>query len=151
MQCFAAFVDDAAHAMRSLSPVLDAAAGATHCVVVLCPPRLNRRMSRFTPSSARQAWRADWADALKRQLAPALAGAAPAVTVTWEVATGDLPAVARTLRLRHGAGLRLLDARAQRLGRTNPPLVAGQAPVSGRMAAPVAVASSLSLMLALTD
>ena len=151
MQRFAAFVDDTAHALCALMPVLNSAAGHTHCVIVLCAPRLKRRIGRFTNAAARQAWRADWCAQLRGSLAPQLAGLAPALSLEWVQAETPLPSLVRTLRQQHGAALRLLDARCQRLGQVAAPLVAGQAPAPGRVAAPVAVASSLSLMLALAD
>ena len=151
MERFAVCVNDADHAQRVLKPLLASAAGATHCVVVVCVPRLGWRIGRWLAPAARQQWRQDWAAQLSAALAPALALAAPAVSTEWLVASGPLSSVTRGLRQQHGAGLRLVDARRPQPGAVAEPLMAGPAPARARFGAPVAVASSLSLVLALTD
>ena len=151
MERFAVCVNDADHAQRVLAPLLVSAAGAAHCLVVVCAPRLGWRMGRWLAPAARQQWRHDWAAQLRATLAPALALTAPGAAVEWVVAAGPLPGFIRGLRQRHGAGLRLVDARRPHPGAVAEPLVACPELTGRRFGAPVAVASSLSLMLALTD
>lgn len=151
MERFAVCVNDADHAQRVLAPLLVSAAGATHCVVVACAPRLGWRIGRWLAPAARQQWHLDWATQLRVALAPALASAVPGASTEWVVAAGPLPSFIRGLRQQHGAGLRLVDARCARPGTVAEPLVAGPTTARARFGAPVAVASWLSLMLALTD
>ena len=151
MERFAVCVNDADHAQRVLTPLLGSAAGATHCVVVVCAPQLGWRIGRWLTPAARQQWRNDWVAQLRAALAPALALAAPGASTEWVVAAGPLATFTCELRQQHGAALRLVDARRPRPGAVADPLVAGQAQARARFGAPVAVASSLSLVLALTD
>lgn len=155
MERFAVCVDDLDEAQRALAPLLGADGALAHCVLVACPPGLGHRIGRWLTPAMRQQRRADWAADLHRQLAPVLgqaALAAPGVGVEWAVVDRPLPAFIRGLRLQHGAGLRLIDARRRRPGRPNEPMtLSPPAATAGRYAAPVAVASSLSLLLALTD
>lgn len=150
MERLAVCVNDAEQARRTLGPLM-AAAAPMQCLVVLCPPGLGRRVGRWLTEGERQRWRADWAAALRGRLAPQLAQAAPGAHFEWLTAQRPLAEFVRELRRQHGAGLRLLDARRTPVGASLEPMQAGQAPVGGRVAAPVAIASSLSLMLALTD
>lgn len=151
MERFAVCVNDADEARRVLTPLLATAAGPTRCLMVMCPPRLGRRISRWLSAAERQRWADDWAARLQATLAPQLASASSGAVIDWVTARGPLIPFMRNLRQQHGAGLRLLDARQARLGAVAEPMTAEQASAAGRLAAPVAVASSLSLMLALTD
>ena len=154
MERFAVCVDDLEEAQRTLATLLSTEGGPVHCLLVACPPGLGQRIGRWLTPALRQQWRHDWAARLHERLAPVLAQAAqatPAVGFEWVVADRPLPAVIRGLRLQQGAGLRLVDARRQRPGRLNAPMTLDPRAAAARFAAPVAVASSLSLLLALTD
>jgi hypothetical protein len=154
MERFAVCVDDVEEAQRALAPLLGAGSGLAGCVLVACPPGLGHRIGRWLTPAMRRQRRVDWAAALRQQLAPVLdqaARAAPGVALDWTVVDRPLAAFTRDLRLQHGAGLRLIDARRQHPGRPNEPMSVSPSAVGRRYAAPVAVASSLSLLLALTD
>jgi len=151
MEKIAVFVDDVDHARQLLAPLLAQGAEPMHWVVVACAPRLTHRIGKWVSNSNRQQWREHWARALRQKLEPVF-GDAGAPGREWIVARGPLDALSTRLRVRLGADLRLLDARRPKLGVVLPPLLADQAPEPGsRWAAPVAVTSSLSLVLALTD
>jgi hypothetical protein len=153
MERIAVFVDDAGHALGLLRPLLAGDAGnpspPVHWVVVGCAPRLTRHAGRWVSKSARQQWRERWARSLRAALEPGLA-AAGATSIEWLVARGPLDALCERLRRRLGTGLRLLDLRRPKLGHDLEPLT-GEDPRRPRWATPVAVSSSLSLVLALTD
>jgi hypothetical protein len=118
---------------------------------VACPPRLGLRIGRWLSPAVRRQWRHEWAARLAAQLVPALAQAAPGSSIEWVVAFEPLAPLLHGLRLRHGASLALVDARHARVGAVAEAMIAGPTSLGARMAAPVAVASSLSLMLALAD
>ena len=77
------YVDDAAYARQVLEPLTaPATAGTIHWVLVACAPRMTHRISKWVSHSARENWRAKWADKLFAQLQPWLrAEGAPISTV----------------------------------------------------------------------
>jgi hypothetical protein len=147
MEMIAAFVDDAAHALRVLKPL---ASPGTHWVLVGCAPKLTHRVSKWVSHSNREQWRARWAAQLFEQLRPQLPGA----RMDTLVARRPLPEVAQQLQLRHGRGLRLVDARRPRVGHVHEALPADlveAAPMQDRWTVPIAITSGLSLVLTLSD
>ena len=151
MERFAVCLDDADLAHCALAPLLAADCGPAHCLLVICPPGLGRRIGRWLTPALRHQWRDDWAAQFRLRMAPVLAQAAPGVAFDWVVARQPLSIFTRELRGHYGAGLRLIDARRQHPGSLSEPMTASPAATGRRFAAPVAVASSLSLLLALTD
>ncbi len=147
MEKIAVFVDDAAHAAAQLAPFVPAAAARVQWTVVACPPRLTRHIGRWVNEPAREQWQQRWSRALREALAPSF-GAAP---VEWQLARGALPRQVDRLRVRFGADLRVLDLRAPRPGGRLAPLVDTAQAADPRWPVPVAAASGLSLLLALTD
>lgn len=104
------YIDDAVHARQVLGPlVVGAQAGGTHWVLVACAPRMTHRISKWVSNSARENWRAKWADKLFGQLKPWLE--ASGGTVTTVLATGPLPQLQAQLQAEYGAATPVLDAR----------------------------------------
>ncbi|WP_026432132.1 hypothetical protein [Paracidovorax oryzae] len=103
------YVDDAAYAQQILAPLAARAhAPGTHWVVVACAPRMTHRISKWVSHSARENWRAKWADKLFAQVLPWLqAGGA---TITTVLAKGPLPELATELQAEHGSA-QIVDAR----------------------------------------
>ena len=100
------YLDDPAYARQQL-PV--AAVGSpTHWVLVACAPRMTHRISKWVSHSARENWRAKWADKLFDQVIPPLQARGDAVTPV--LAKGPLPELTRLLMAQHGTA-RILDAR----------------------------------------
>ncbi|MFC5496705.1 hypothetical protein ACFPOE_04090 [Caenimonas terrae] len=123
METIIVYLDDAAHAQQQLAPMAVAGAPAAHWVLVACAPRMTRHVSKFVTHSARQNWRAKWADKLFRQVVPHLAARGDAVTAV--LANGPLPELTRQLAARHGAA-RVLDARRPRFGQDLQPVTPEQ-------------------------
>lgn len=147
MEKIAVFVDDAAHAGQLLRPLLAPAAAPVHWVVVGCAPRLTHRIGKWVSHSQRQHWRDHWAREMRRELAPVFGSA----RVDWELARGPLEPLVSRLKSRVGSDLRVLDARRPKLGAAQAPLDGSPQAAGQGWGAPVAVTSSLALMLALTD
>jgi len=126
------YVDDAAHARQVLAPLLaDAQAGATHWVLVACAPRMTHRISKWVSHSARESWRAKWADRLFAQLQPWLDGTCASMSTV--LAKGPLPELLAQLQGEHGAGTPVLDARRPKLQSEPPQAPAAQsAPIVTR-------------------
>ncbi len=152
MEHIAVFINDADHARRTIEPLLAPGGVPTCWLMVMCPPRLTRHAGRWTSQASRARWRADWADRLRSELLPMLPQAAAGERFEWQVARGVLWQTTQRLRSRCGAGLRVFDARRERAGVANEPLLAGAAASPGEQAAaPWLAASTLSLILALSD
>ena len=97
MQSVIVYIDDADHARAVLAPLV-ARAGAAPCrwIVVACAPRMTHRISKWVSHSARENWRAKWADKLFAQVLPWLGRSSTDVTTV--LAKGPLPELAEQLR-----------------------------------------------------
>jgi len=98
------YLDDAAYVQAQLP----AAAVPTHWLLVACAPRMTHRVSKWVSHSARENWRAKWADKLFAQVVPRLQERGD--TVTPILAKGPLPELTRALVAQHGEA-RVIDAR----------------------------------------
>lgn len=149
METIAVFVNDAGHARHVLQPLLQSGQ-PTHWVLVACPPHLTRHVGRWVSGAAREQWRERWAAELFAQLEPELR-AQTGSQVEKMRARRSLVEVSTRLQAKR-AGVRLLDARASRLGQPQEPLTVAQ-PSTQEPAwvGPLAVATTLSAMLVLAD
>ncbi|XAH23279.1 hypothetical protein AAFF27_25430 [Xylophilus sp. GW821-FHT01B05] len=133
------YVDDAAYAQQQLAPLRGSAAHpqAAHWVVVACAPRMTHRISKWVSHSARENWRAKWADKLFGQTLPWLASRGD--TVVPVLAKGPLPELTERL-LSENPGARVLDARRPKFGQDLQPVTDEQPTVSpNRWSVPGAV------------
>lgn len=151
MERLAIFVNDAAYAQRYLEPLLGQQPSAAPCTLVICPPRLTHRIGKFLSNRQRQHWQRHWCQRLQEELT-ALLPTDALKDVDWQVSGSRVTDATTRLRRQHGPALKVLDMRKAQLGQTLGPVEPGQAPKSDdRWQAPVAVTSSLSVVLALVD
>jgi len=142
MEKIIVYLDDAGYAQQQLAPMKAAGAAqgtppATHWVLVACAPRLTHRISKWVSHSARENWRAKWAEKLFGQIVPELHAAGDGVTTV--LAKGPLPELTRKLMSEHSAA-RVLDARRPKFGQDMQPVTADQpATADGRWSVPGAV------------
>src|SRR4051812_7692499 len=118
MENIIVYLDDAAYAQQQLAPMQGAASPqhggmATRWVLVACPPRMTRRIGKWVSHSARENWRAKWAEKLFDRIVPQLRSAGGEVTTV--VANGPLPELTKKLTSQHNAA-RVLDARRPKFG-----------------------------------
>lgn len=134
------YVDDAEYALHQLRPMgSNPASTPTHWILVACPPRMTRHISKWVNHTARQNWRSKWADRLFSQLTPGLTGRADD-RITRVLAHSPLVEMTRSLIEAHGAA-RVLDARRPKFGQDLAPVTAGQPTAQdARWAVPGAVA-----------
>jgi hypothetical protein len=99
------YLDDPAYARQQMSA---GDAGPTHWVLVACAPRMTHRISKWVSHSARENWRAKWADRLFDQVIPPLRARGDDVTPV--LARGPLPELTRLLMAEHGTA-HVLDVR----------------------------------------
>ena len=99
------YLDDPAYARQHMA---DGGDVPVHWVLVACAPRMTHRISKWVSHSARENWRAKWADKLFDQVVPVLRARGDAVTPV--LARGPLPELTRNLMAEHGTA-RVLDVR----------------------------------------
>jgi len=116
------YLDDSAYAQQRM-PATGAA--PTHWVLVACAPRMTHRISKWVSHSARENWRAKWADKLFDQVVPPLRARGDAVTPV--LARGPLPELTRLLMAEHGTA-RVIDVR-----RPKAPEGSGPGPAPGAL------------------
>lgn len=113
------YLDDPAYARQRMpARVVD---GPTHWVLVACAPRMTHRISKWVSHSARENWRAKWADRLFEQVVPPLRARGDDVTPV--LARGPLPELTRVLMAEHGTE-RVIDARRPKTHDGTPPRAA---------------------------
>lgn len=151
MHRIAVFIDDSDHARRVLSPFVQSTIEGTQWVLVGCAPLLPYRVARWLHPDQRSRARADWFAHVQSDLGP-LFRDRQADSLEWHNSAGRVASTFEALRFKHGTSLRILDLRRGRPGRSTPPILTSKrAPGARDWGVPVAVASSLTLMLALTD
>jgi hypothetical protein len=144
------YLDDAAYAQQQLAPMQggDTAARSsrqsTHWVLVACAPRMTQHISKWVSHSARENWRAKWAEALFERIVPQLRAAGDEVTTV--MAKGPLPELTRKLAARHHAA-RILDARRPKFGQPLQPVTASQQTGKDGWEVPAAVAGMGALLV----
>lgn len=116
------YIDDAEHALQQLTPML-VGNGRTQWMVVACPPRLTRHISKWVNQATRENWRIKWADKLFAQLLPALRQRGDEFTT--QVATAPLTQLTGQLLEQWGPA-RVLDARRPKLGQDLAPVTPDQ-------------------------
>jgi hypothetical protein len=110
----------------------------THWILVACPPRMTRHISKWVSYSARENWRAKWADKLFMQITPHLQSHGDQVSQV--LASSNLTEQTQGLISRLGAA-RVLDARRPKFGQDLQPVTPEQKlAVENRWAVPGAVA-----------
>ncbi len=107
MDTFIVYLDDAQHALlalrRAAGPV-----SAAHWILVACPPRMTRHLSKWVNQRQREHWRARWAEKQFNALRPVLQARGDRVST--RVADAPLPELTRALLARDGAAV-VLDLR----------------------------------------
>ena len=126
------YVDDAAYALQMLQPMLATGDGRTRTrwIVVGCAPRVTHRVSKWVTHSARQSWRAKWAEKVFGQLQAVLQKEGDSMLT--HLAQTTLTAQTESLIKEHGVA-RVLDARRPKFGQDLQPVTAGQVQQSNRV------------------
>jgi hypothetical protein len=147
------YLDDAAYAQQQLAPMMAGTPGqpdsATHWVLVACAPRMTQRISKWVSHSARENWRAKWAEKVFAQVVPALLARGDRVAEV--LAKGPLPELTKRLCAEH-VTTRVLDARRPKFGQDMQPVTAGQPTAhDGRWSVPGAVLGMGAVLVLAAD
>ncbi len=119
-------LDDAQHALNQVLPMRQQGT-RTHWVLVACPPRLTRHISRWVNQRSRNAWRKRWAQELMDKVRPELTRDGD--TCELRLLEGKLIDMTERLQKEHALA-RVLDARRPKVGQEMEPATANQ-PVDG--------------------
>ena len=143
------YVDDAAHAIQILQPMLagggQSPGGApTRWIVVGCAPRVTHHVSKWVTHSARDSWRRKWADKTFGQVVPLLRKDGDQVVTL--LAQNTLIAQTELLMREHGSA-RVLDARRPKFGQDMQPVTHDQVPQSQGVARFAAVLAGATLLV----
>lgn len=103
------YMDDPAYAQQRMPAANEV---PTHWVLVACAPRMTHRISKWVSHSARENWRAKWADKVFDQVVPQLRARGDAVTPV--LARGPLPELTRVLMAEHGP-MPVIDVRRPKM------------------------------------
>ena len=71
MDTLIVYIDDADYAKRQLAPMLNGLE-AMHCILVGCPPQLNRHAGQWLSKEARRRWRQEWGESVLAEIARTL-------------------------------------------------------------------------------
>jgi hypothetical protein len=125
METMIVYVDEAAYALRMLTPMMgsDRQRLPMRWIVVCCPPRMSRHIGKWVTNSSRQSWRGEWARKLTGEISPLLQAAGDSFTS--EVARSPLCELTDTLLARH-RGARVIDARRPKFGHDLAPVTRQQ-------------------------
>lgn len=120
------YIDDLEFAAQQLAPMKhngSVSQQGTHWILVACPPRMTRHISKWVSYSARENWRAKWADKLFAQITPHLRTHSDQVTQV--LASANLAEQTQDLISRLGTA-RVLDARRPKFGQDLQPVTVEQ-------------------------
>jgi hypothetical protein len=126
MENIIVYIDDLDFAKQQIAPMKSEGAAAqqcTHWILVVCPPRMTRHISKWVSYSARENWRAKWADKLMAQITPDLLTHGDQVTQV--LASSNLTEQTQHLISKLGAA-RVLDARRPKFGHDLQPVTQEQ-------------------------
>jgi hypothetical protein len=151
METIIVCIDEAQWAQQQLEPMAGAeGAPVFRWVLVACPPRMGRHVSKWLTHSARKSWRARWSAQLFEQVEPMLRKRGH--TTVRVVASGPLAEITQQLVRKHAA-VHVLDARRPKFGQPLPPATEEQKPAGGNGAweVPAAVAGMSVMLLLAAD
>lgn len=151
METIIAYIDEAEWAQRQLAPMACIEGSPpVRWVLVACPPRMGRHVSKWLTHSARSAWREKWSAGLFETVEPQLRKHGH--TTVRVVAKSPLAELTKELVRKHAA-VHVLDARRPRFGQPLPALSKEQEPPTpeGRWEVPAAVAGMGAVLLLAAD
>jgi len=147
METLIVYINDSEYARNQLATMIDARQ-PTKCVLVGCPPKLNRHISRWISGGARKKWQTEWAETACSEIAKAFApGGHQFVN---RVAFGPLVNVTKQLQGEF-LGARVLDARRPKLAQPTEPLVEGQQAQPDLVSTAMRVAATTAILALAAD
>ncbi len=115
-------VNDAEYALQMVAPMKNDA-NPTQWVMLVCPPKFTRHVSRWVTRQALSSWRNKWSQELIDVVKPVMTVGGD--KLHWRCVDGTLPDEIRRLQQEYGTQ-RVLDARRPKLGVEQQPVSASQ-------------------------
>ncbi len=115
-------VNDAEYALQMVAPMKNDA-NPTQWVMLVCPPKFTRHVSRWVSRNALSAWRDKWAQELIQVVKPVMTLGGD--TFHWRCNQGALPEEIKRLQQEYGTQ-RVLDARRPKVGVDQQPVSVSQ-------------------------
>ena len=141
-------LDDAQHALNQVLPMRQEGK-RTHWVLLACPPRLTRHISRWVNQGSRQAWRKRWSQELLAKVESELTRHGD--TCELRILDGKLIEMTEQLQ-KEFALARVLDARRPKVGHEMEPATASQpTDASGAWALPGGTAALGAMIILATE
>jgi hypothetical protein len=147
METLIVYINDSEYACNQLATMINARQ-PTKCVLVGCPPKLNRHISRWISGGARKKWQTQWSDTACAEISKAFAS--DGHEFVHRVAFGPLINVTKQLQGEF-LGARVLDARRPKLAQTPEPLVEGQQTRPDLVSAAMGVAATTAILALAAD
>ena len=122
METLIVYINDSEYARNQLAAMIDVNT-PTKCILVGCPPKLNRHVSRWISGAARKKWQAQWSNNTCAEISRAFTPEGH--QFIHRVAVGPLINVTKQLQGEF-LGARVLDARRPRLTENPEPFMPGQ-------------------------
>jgi hypothetical protein len=131
METLIVYINDSEYACNQLATMINARQ-PTKCVLVGCPPKLNRHISRWISGGARKKWQTQWSDTACAEISKAFAS--DGHEFVHRVAFGPL-----------------INARRPKLAQTPEPLVEGQQTRPDLVSAAMGVAATTAILALAAD
>jgi hypothetical protein len=147
METLIVYVNDSEYARNQLATMINARQ-PTKCVLVGCPPKLNRHISRWISGGARKKWQTQWSETACAEISQAFVSEGHQFVN--RVAFGPLINVTKQLQGEF-LGARVLDARRPKLAQTPEPIVEGQQAQPDLVSTAMGVAATTAILALAAD
>ncbi len=147
METLIVYINDSEYARNQLATMMTAGR-PTKCVLVGCPPKLNRHISKWISGAARKKWQTQWADNTCSEITKSFN--TNEHHFVHRVAFGPLSNVTKQLQGEF-FGARVLDARRPKLAQIPEPLVEGQQAQPDLVARAMGVAATTAILALAAD
>jgi len=147
METLIVYVNDSEYARNQLATMINARQ-PTKCVLVGCPPKLNRHISRWISGGARKKWQTQWSETACAEISQAFFSEGHQFVN--RVAFGPLINVTKQLQGEF-LGARVLDARRPKLAQTPEPIVEGQQAQPDLVSTAMGVAATTAILALAAD
>lgn len=124
METTIVYIDDDAHALAILAPLLQTqqARQPARWILVACAPRITQRVSKWGTNSGRANWRGKWAGKMFEQVMPIFQACGD--PVIRQVMHGALDEFTQRLHAEYGSAV-ILDARKPKPAQESAPIAVG--------------------------
>ncbi len=148
MENFIVVANDASYALQMITPMKTGASPA-RWVILICPPRFKRHVSKWVNKRALASWRQEWASEVAKTLEPVLTLGGD--QFVWRCCHQPLPQEVAALQQEFNTQ-RVLDARLPMMEGHHPPVSATQPLAShDRWSVPGGVAVMGAVLMAAAD